>query len=97
MVERACGVAGFRPRIVAESMDFSVQLELVAAGLGVALVPDLTVDHVPRGVQLLPLATPVERTLFLAARTPTLADPGIRNIADLIEESAHARLVVQSG
>jgi DNA-binding transcriptional LysR family regulator len=95
MVERACGLAGFRPRIVAESMDFSVQLELVAAGLGVALVPDLTVDHIPDGVQLVPLAAPVERTLFLAARTPSLADPGIRNIADFIEESAHTRLVAR--
>ncbi len=30
MTERACGLAGFRPRIVVESMDFAVQLELTS-------------------------------------------------------------------
>jgi DNA-binding transcriptional LysR family regulator len=93
MVERACGLAGFRPRVVAESMDFSVQLELVAAGLGVALVPDLTVVHVPDGVRLLPLAEPVERTLVLATRSASLADPGIRNLARIIEQTAASRLL----
>jgi DNA-binding transcriptional LysR family regulator len=53
MTERACGRAGFRPRIVAESMDFAAQLELVAAGVGVALMPVLTVAAVPAGVRLL--------------------------------------------
>ncbi|MGH3206568.1 MAG: LysR family transcriptional regulator [Trebonia sp.] len=92
MVERACGLAGFRPRIVAESMDFSVQLELVAAGLGVALVPDLTVETIPEGVTLLKPATPIERTIFLAARAPRFSDPGIQNLVEIIEKSAAAIL-----
>lgn len=92
MVERACGLAGFRPRIVAESMDFSVQLALVAAGVGVALVPDLTIETLPEGVELLSPATPIERTVFLAARAPRFADPGIQNLAGIIERSAAARL-----
>ncbi|MGH3299253.1 MAG: LysR family transcriptional regulator [Trebonia sp.] len=92
MVERACGLAGFRPRIVAESMDFSVQLELVAAGLGVALVPDLTVETIPEGVILLKPATPIERTIFLAARAPRFSDPGIQNLVEIIEKSAAAIL-----
>jgi DNA-binding transcriptional LysR family regulator len=96
MVERACGLAGFRPRIVAESMDFSVQLELVAAGVGVALVPDLTVVRVPDGVRLLPLANPVARTLFVAMRASSVADPGIQNIAAVIEECAGARLTADA-
>jgi DNA-binding transcriptional LysR family regulator len=95
MVERACGLAGFRPRVVAESMDFSVQLELVAAGAGVALVPDLTVDTLPEGVTLLRPAAPIERTIYLAARAPRFADPGIRNLAEIIEESAAARLTAR--
>jgi DNA-binding transcriptional LysR family regulator len=41
MVERACGAAGFVPRIVAEATDFAVLLSLVAAGAGAALVPQL--------------------------------------------------------
>ena len=79
MVERACGLAGFRPRVVAESMDFSVQLELVAAGVGVALVPDFTVDRVPTGVELVRPAAPIERTILLAARAPASPTPGSRS------------------
>jgi DNA-binding transcriptional LysR family regulator len=73
-------------------MDFSVQLELVAAGLGVALVPDLTVETIPEGVTLLKPATPIERTIFLAARAPRFADPGIQNLTEIIEKSAAAIL-----
>lgn len=92
MVERACGLAGFRPRVVAESMDFGVQLELVAAGVGVALVPPLTVDRVPDGVELLHLSSPVERFLLLATREPSMGDPGIRNLSIFIGDAATARL-----
>lgn len=92
MVERACGLAGFKPAIVAESMDFSVQLHLVAAGVGVALVPDLTIEHVPEGVELIPLHIPIERTLHLAVRNPSFADPGIQNLSRIIETSAAAQL-----
>ncbi|MFC4015993.1 LysR family transcriptional regulator [Nonomuraea purpurea] len=95
MVERACGLAGFTPRIVAESMDFSVQLHLVAAGVGVALAPELTIEHVPDGVELVRPDPPIERTLFLAARTPSFADAGIQNLADIIENSAAAQLAAR--
>ncbi|MGH2465830.1 MAG: LysR substrate-binding domain-containing protein [Candidatus Limnocylindrales bacterium] len=80
MLERACGLAGFKPRVVAESMDYSVQLELVAAGAGVALVPALTVQTVPQDVVLRHLVDPLERSLFVAARTATFADPGAQEI-----------------
>lgn len=97
MVERACGVAGFRPRIVAETMDFAVQLELVAAGMGVALVPELTIAAVPAGVILRALTTPVERSLFVAARTPNFADPGIVTLTGMLEESANGILASRTG
>lgn len=92
MMERACGLSGFAPRIVAESMDFAVQLELVAAGVGVALIPALTVAHVPEGVKLRDLATPVVRSIHLAARTPDFADPGIQNLVRVLTETAGERL-----
>lgn len=92
MLERACAAAGFRPHVVAESGDFAVQLALVAAGLGVALVPDLAVDHVPDGVRLLPTAVPLERAFFVASRAARFTDPGVRRLSDVIAESAGARL-----
>ncbi|GAA2859738.1 LysR family transcriptional regulator [Microbacterium arabinogalactanolyticum] len=94
MMERACGLAGFRPDIVAESMDFAVQLELVAAGVGVALVPALTVTEIPDGVELLDLTMPVTRSLHLAMRTPDQADPGIANLCDTLARTATRRLSI---
>ncbi|SFN89608.1 LysR family transcriptional regulator [Mycetocola miduiensis] len=95
MMERACGLAGFRPRIVAESMDFAVQLELVAAGVGVALVPALTVAHLPAGVELLELTVPVRRSIHLAARTPDFNDPGILNLASILADTACPHLPIR--
>ena len=59
MTDRACGLAGFRPVIVAETMDFAVQLELVRTRAGVALVPRLAVAAVPPEVTL---ARPAENS-----------------------------------
>lgn len=92
MMERACGLAGFQPRVVAESMDFAVQLEWVAAGVGVALVPALTVAKLPDDVVLRELERPVERSIHLAARTPVFADPGVQTLARILTDSAASRL-----
>jgi DNA-binding transcriptional LysR family regulator len=92
MLERACGLAGFSPRIVAESMDFAVQLELVAAGVGVALVPALTIARLPDGVALVDLRMPVRRSLHLAARTHDFADPGIVTLSGILRDAARGFL-----
>ena len=88
MVKRACGAAGFQPSIVAQATDFSVQLELVAAGIGVALVPRLAARAVPEGLQLLPVHPTVERHHFALVRRSARSDPGIRRIVDLLKDNA---------
>ena len=88
MVRRACGLAGFEPRSVAEATDFSVILALVSAGAGVALVPQLAITELPGGVLLRPLATPVHRHLFVVTRPSTATDPGVRRLTDLLATSA---------
>ncbi|MEP6853302.1 MAG: LysR family transcriptional regulator [bacterium] len=45
-LERLCAAAGFRPRVSFRSNDYAVVRGLVAAGLGVALVPELALDPV---------------------------------------------------
>jgi DNA-binding transcriptional LysR family regulator len=47
MVQRACALAGFVPRVVARATDFQVLLNFVAAGAGVMLIPHLAAYHVP--------------------------------------------------
>lgn len=92
MTERACGLAGFRPRVVAESMDFAAQLELVAAGVGVALVPDLTVAALPSGVRLARTAAPIHRHISAARRVASSTDPGLDLLVGLLRETAAGAL-----
>ena len=65
----ACRLAGFEPDIRHRAVDFALTLDLVAAGLGAALVPELALRHVPAGVHIEPLVEPVtERRIFAVTR-----------------------------
>ncbi|WP_296391641.1 LysR family transcriptional regulator [Williamsia sp.] len=90
MTSRACGVAGFVPRVVAEATDFAVLLALVDAGVGVALVPDLAIDRLPAGVRLLPLEQPVNRHIFSATRATSATDPGLAHLREAIGDASAA-------
>jgi DNA-binding transcriptional LysR family regulator len=96
MVKRACAAAGFRPSVVAEATDYSVQLQLVAAGIGVALVPRLAAQALPDGLRLLPLHRPIERHHFALTRLSARSDAGIRRILELLEDNATRILAQQS-
>jgi LysR family hydrogen peroxide-inducible transcriptional activator len=69
----ACLAAGFTPRIVCESGSAQGVLALVAAGLGIALLPRLAIE--PRaGTRVVPLAKPApRRTLAAIWRPDTLS------------------------
>ncbi len=92
MIERACGLAGFRPDIAAQTMDFAAQLELVAAGVGVALVPCLTVGELPAGVVLADTRKPVHRHLLVCNRAPSDADAGAVHLRGLLGDAARKRI-----
>ena len=65
----ACRLAGFEPDIRHRAIDFALTLDLVAAGLGAALVPELALRHVPAGVHIEPLIEPVTaRRIFAVTR-----------------------------
>jgi DNA-binding transcriptional LysR family regulator len=65
-----------------------VQLQLVAAGIGVALVPRLAAQGLPEGLQLLPVHPPVERHHFALTRRSARSDAGIRRIVELLKDNA---------
>jgi DNA-binding transcriptional LysR family regulator len=92
MVERACGLAGYRPLTVAHSMDFAAQLAWVAAGVGVALVPQLATDTLPDGVRLIRLTNPVHRHIHAARRTTLHGDAGLDRITHTLRSCAAKRL-----
>lgn len=72
---RACQATGFTPRIRHHADDFGTVLALVAAGQGVALVPDLGTQPTPD--QVLLTALPTRRRTHLAYRRGTAAHPVI--------------------
>jgi DNA-binding transcriptional LysR family regulator len=68
-VARACRAAGFEPRIAFESDDHAVWQGLVAAGVGVALAPELALTTLHPGVEARPVALqPLKRRVFAAHR-----------------------------
>jgi DNA-binding transcriptional LysR family regulator len=66
-----CGVAGFTPRVALDSNRYPTTLALVAAGHGIALVPESALGHPPHGVVTKPLRpTPPPRRIWAATDKP---------------------------
>jgi DNA-binding transcriptional LysR family regulator len=93
MVDRACSIAGFRPTVVAETADFDVQLDLVRAGVGVALVPDLALGDRRSGVHVAHPDPDVHRHLLAIHRTARDNDPGIARLEGMLAAAAERRAV----
>jgi DNA-binding transcriptional LysR family regulator len=83
---RSCQAAGFTPRVRHHADDFSTVLSLVAAGQGVALVPQLAAADPPPGVTLTPLDT--RRRTRIAYRRGTGRHPAIAACVAAIHASA---------
>jgi DNA-binding transcriptional LysR family regulator len=75
MAVRLCQAAGFMPRIRHYADDFAAVLTLVAAGQGVALVPELALADLPDGVTL--VALPALRRTLIACRRGAAAHPAV--------------------
>jgi DNA-binding transcriptional LysR family regulator len=88
MIQRACALAGFVPRVVARASDFQVLLSLVAAGAGVTLVPALAARRLPPGVRLLRPAGPVTRQVFTVSRRAADRKPAVRVALDALTAAA---------
>ncbi|MGV9675415.1 LysR substrate-binding domain-containing protein [Nocardia sp. NPDC003482] len=89
MTVRSCEATGFTPRIRHHADDFGTVLALVAAGQGVAFVPDLATHDVPTTVTLTP--TPIRRRTHLAYRRGTADHPAIAAARRALHEAAAHR------
>jgi len=69
-----------------EIADDSTMLALVARGLGVALMPELTVDALPPGTRIAPLVEHVERGLGVAVLPRSLKVPAVRVFLERLRE-----------
>jgi DNA-binding transcriptional LysR family regulator len=86
MAMRACQAAGFTPRVRHLADDFATVLALVAAGQGVALVPQLGAIGRPADVVLTPL--PARRRTRIAYRRGTGRHPAVSACIAAIRGSA---------
>jgi DNA-binding transcriptional LysR family regulator len=92
-VSRACRASGFEPQIRFESDDHGVWQGLVAAGVGVALAPDLALEHLHPGVEARPVALhPLKRRIYTAYRTGGRS-PAIEAMLSVLDEAVSAREV----
>ncbi|HVK23489.1 MAG TPA: LysR substrate-binding domain-containing protein [Actinokineospora sp.] len=70
--------SGREPDIVHQAGEFPTQLAMVAAGLGVALIPRLAGDLVPDGVRIRPIEPSMSRRIFAVWREESARRPSVR-------------------
>ncbi|GIE90073.1 LysR substrate-binding domain-containing protein [Actinoplanes regularis] len=79
----ACAAAGFQPASIMEVGETATLVVFVAAGLGVALVPEPVRSLALDGVAYVPLARPVTVDLAIATRARE-SSPAVREVAGII-------------
>ncbi|WP_426503820.1 LysR family transcriptional regulator [Dactylosporangium sp. McL0621] len=79
---------GAEPRVAHTASEHSTQLALVAAGLGIAVLPRLGRDVVPPGVRLVPIAPAAVRRVFAVWRATTSSRPAIGAALTALEQAA---------
>jgi DNA-binding transcriptional LysR family regulator len=84
----ACERVGFEPRVAFNSGDYSVVLRLVAAGLGVALVPSLASYSIPSGVTVREIAGEPLRRRIRAAASDRPQSPGAEAMLRQLQAAA---------
>ncbi|MGX7673337.1 LysR family transcriptional regulator [Plantactinospora sp. DSM 117369] len=87
----ACHLAGFEPDIRHRAIDFALTLDLVAAGLGAALVPGMALRNVPSGVHVEPLLRPVTGRRIFAVTRPSGDGPLHPAIAAVLDALTQVR------
>ena len=87
-VVRSCIAAGFEPRVSFESDDYETVQGLVAAGVGVALIPTLALTHVHPGVVVRGLAPRSPARKVVAATPSAGAAPAADAMVTVLEEVA---------
>ena len=87
LTDALCAAAGFSPRIAFEGQESDTVRGLVAAGLGVALLPRFEPGS-PAGVAEVPLLPPAWRTIGLVWRAGEPLPPAVAGFRDHVRASA---------
>jgi DNA-binding transcriptional LysR family regulator len=104
LLHRGCGVVGIEPTVIAHCADESLALTLVAAGMGLALVPASAADQhggPDRRLEGVRLLTPVDpslrRTVTAVARRSGVNDPAIGRLLDSLSTAGRRFVDVTPG
>jgi DNA-binding transcriptional LysR family regulator len=90
-VVRSCHAAGFEPRVSFESDDYQTVQGLVAAGVGVGLIPQLALSAVRSDIRIRALHphSPM-RGVFAATRRGAPVTPAVATLLDTLREVARS-------
>jgi molybdate transport repressor ModE-like protein len=101
ITETMCREAGFEPRVAFEADDTMAAQALVAAGVGVALLPQLALTTVHPGVVARRLVNAPARRIWAARLEGAYASPAsdamLQTLEDVAEEFREARLELAAG
>jgi DNA-binding transcriptional LysR family regulator len=88
-VVRSCHAAGFEPNVAFESDDYQTVQGLVAAGVGVALIPELALSVVREDIAIRSLApSPPIRQVIAAAPADVRLSPATPAMLGILEDAA---------
>jgi DNA-binding transcriptional LysR family regulator len=88
-VVRSCHAAGFEPNVAFESDDYQTVQGLVAAGVGVALIPELALSVVRDDIAIRSLSpSPPVRQVIAAAPTDARLSPATPAMLEILEQAA---------
>ena len=91
IVRAVCEGVGFAPRVVQEVREMQTAISLVAAGLGIALLP-ASVHHLHRdGVVYRPLPDSAPRTELAVVTRKEDAPPALHNFLGIVREQVRRR------
>ncbi|HYG67057.1 MAG TPA: LysR substrate-binding domain-containing protein [Anaeromyxobacteraceae bacterium] len=90
VVQNACAAAGFRPAVAQEALELSTAVTLVAAGIGVTLVPASAQALRLAGVVYRPLEAPAPTTHLLALHRPDEPRPVVARFLEVAREVVEA-------
>jgi DNA-binding transcriptional LysR family regulator len=80
LAERACAMAGFSPRITHTIDDHDLQLRMIAAGLGIGVVPELGL-RLPSARSVVvrtPGGVPLKRHVYVLMRRGRAGSPSVQ-------------------
>jgi DNA-binding transcriptional LysR family regulator len=91
LVTDACASRGFQPHVAFESDDYLAVQGLVAAGVGVSLIPDLALSSVRDDIVIRPLSPrPIIRRVMAATLPGALRSPSTVAMVEILREVAES-------